>query len=85
MNGWVITGGCGFVGTNLADALLTKGEDVIILDNLSKEGSIENLHWLRQRHGEMWRFVKADVRDADGLSRLDGMFLGRNCLPGHKD
>jgi len=70
MNGWLITGGCGFVGTNLADALLTKGEDVVILDNLSRGGSRENLAWLRSRHGSDWRFVEADIRDADAVARL---------------
>ena len=28
---WLITGGCGFVGTNLADALLEQGEEVAVL------------------------------------------------------
>ena len=67
---WLITGGCGFVGTNLADALLSKGEAVVILDNLSRVGSRDNLTWLRSRHGSDWRFVEADVRDADAVARL---------------
>ena len=67
---WLITGGCGFVGTNLADALLGKGESVIILDNLSRVGSRDNLTWLRSRHGSDWRFVEADIRDDDAVARL---------------
>jgi CDP-paratose 2-epimerase len=67
---WLITGGCGFVGTNLADALLSKGEEVVILDNLSRAGSRDNLAWLRSRHGSDWRFVEADVRDADTVARI---------------
>ncbi len=62
---WLITGGCGFVGSNLADALLSRGnQHVVVLDNLSRTGSRDNLAWLRARHGRDWRFVQADVRDA---------------------
>jgi CDP-paratose 2-epimerase len=67
---WLITGGCGFVGSNLADTLLSKGEEVVILDNLSRMGSRDNLSWLRSRHGNGWRFVEADIRDADGVANL---------------
>lgn len=67
---WLITGGCGFVGTNLADTLLDKGEEVIVLDNLSRLGSKDNLEWLRSRHGNDWRFVRADVRNADMIAHL---------------
>jgi CDP-paratose 2-epimerase len=67
---WLITGGCGFVGSNLADTLLGQGEDVVVLDNLSRIGSAANLTWLQLRHGSNWRFVEADVRDADLVEDL---------------
>jgi len=67
---WLITGGCGFVGTNLADALLGQGNEVVILDNLSRVGSRENLAWLRQRHGTDWRFVEEDIRNAEAVANL---------------
>lgn len=67
---WLITGGCGFVGANLADALLALGEDVVILDNLSRLGSRDNLAWLRQHHAAGWRFVEADIRNAAGVAAL---------------
>ena len=70
MNRCLITGGCGFVGTNFANALLAKGVDVVVFDNLSRVGSRDNLNWLRRRHGADWRFVDADVRDADGVATL---------------
>lgn len=63
---WLVTGGCGFVGSNVADSLLADGEDVVILDNLFRFGSSSNLEWLRSRHGDGWRFAQADVRD-DGV------------------
>jgi CDP-paratose 2-epimerase len=65
---WLITGGCGFVGTNLADALLEQGEQVAVLDNLSGRGACENLRWLRSRHGSDWPMIEADVRDADAAA-----------------
>ena len=67
---WLITGGCGFVGTNLADALFREGEDVVLLDNLSRVGSRDNLSWLRSQHGEDWLFVEADIRNHSVLARL---------------
>ncbi|MBN1238922.1 MAG: NAD-dependent epimerase/dehydratase family protein, partial [Gammaproteobacteria bacterium] len=39
----VVTGGAGFVGVNLSDALLSSGEDVVVLDNLSRAGVEANL------------------------------------------
>lgn len=66
---WLITGGCGFVGTNLVDKLLSAGCDVSVLDNLQRGGSRENLRWLLARHGAYWRFIHGDVRDSDVLGR----------------
>lgn len=67
---WLITGGCGFIGTNLADKLLSRNEEVVLLDNLSRAGSRDNLTWLRSRHGDTWPFHEMDVRDADALAGL---------------
>lgn len=46
---WLVTGGCGFIGSNLAASLLDDGVDVVAVDNLSRLGSAENLAWLRER------------------------------------
>lgn len=59
----LITGGAGFVGTNLAHRLAERGDDVLLLDNLSREGVEENLAWLRRTHGERVQIELADVRD----------------------
>ena len=47
----LITGGCGFVGANLADRLASTGERVLLYDNLSRANVLKNLEWLQQRHG----------------------------------
>lgn len=65
---WMITGGCGFIGSNLADTLLSKGEQVVLFDNLSRLGSRDNLAWLRARHGADWAFIEADVRQAEAVA-----------------
>lgn len=59
----LITGGAGFVGTNLADRLLSEGKRVLIYDNLSRAGVEENLHWLCQQHRRNLQVEIADVRD----------------------
>ncbi|MDB5911717.1 MAG: CDP-tyvelose-2-epimerase (CDP-paratose 2-epimerase)-like protein, partial [Ramlibacter sp.] len=60
----LVTGGAGFIGSNLAHRLLTAGRRVRVLDNLSRPGVEQNLQWLRQQHGNLLEFVRADVRDA---------------------
>lgn len=59
----LITGGAGFVGTNLAHRLLSQGQAVLIYDNLSRPGSEENLNWLCRKHGDLLQVEVADVRD----------------------
>lgn len=63
----LVTGGAGFIGTNLSDRLLGQGETVRVFDNLSRPGVEDNLRWLRARHGKHVQHVDADVRDADAL------------------
>jgi CDP-paratose 2-epimerase len=65
----LITGGAGFVGTNLADRLLSQGERVIVLDNLSRAGVEDNARFLDERHGARVDVEVADVRDRAALAR----------------
>jgi CDP-paratose 2-epimerase len=67
---WLVTGGCGFIGANLADALLRDGESVTLFDNLYREGSEQNLAWIASRHPDAFRFIRGDVRDADAVLRI---------------
>ena len=65
----LITGGAGFIGTNLADRLLTDGHRVLVYDNLSRRGSEANLSWLIAKHGARVRFEQRDVRDGAALEK----------------
>ena len=62
----VVTGGAGFVGSNLVDALVARGDAVTVLDNLST-GKRENLESALER-GAVLR--EADVRDVDAVIDL---------------
>ena len=64
----LITGGAGFIGVNLAEFLLSKGEEVIVLDNLSRSGSEKNLAWLKNRFSRKFDFIQADIRDFRSVS-----------------
>ena len=61
----LITGGAGFIGTNLARRLLKGGGRVLVYDNLSRPGVERNLQWLRARHGDRLQVEIADIRDRD--------------------
>ena len=60
----VITGGCGFIGCNLADVLAMREDKVVVFDNLSRAGVRENAQWLKLRHGELVSIMTGDIRDA---------------------
>jgi CDP-paratose 2-epimerase len=62
-----ITGGAGFIGCNLADYHLSRGDRVIIFDNLSRRGTDANLAWLQDRHDDLLTFAWGDIRDSDAL------------------
>jgi CDP-paratose 2-epimerase len=63
----LITGGAGFVATNVADRLLQDGWRVRLFDNLSRAGVERNLSWLKATYGEGVEFVYGDVRDPAAL------------------
>jgi CDP-paratose 2-epimerase len=65
----LITGGAGFVGTNIAHRLLSAGKPVIVFDNLSRPGVEQNLRWLRDTHGRLVRIELGDVRDRAAVQR----------------
>jgi len=58
----LITGGAGFIGTNLVAYLVKKGKKVRILDNLSREGTEKNLKWLKNLRGDL-EVIIGDIQD----------------------
>jgi CDP-paratose 2-epimerase len=65
----LITGGAGFIGSNLADRLAGEGHEIIVYDALSRAGVERNLEWLKERHGSRITPIIGDVRDEDQLVR----------------
>jgi CDP-paratose 2-epimerase len=63
----LITGGAGFVATNVADRLASAGIRVRLFDNLSRAGVERNVEWLVRRHGSMVELQLGDVRDAGAV------------------
>ncbi len=59
----LITGGAGFVGSNLAHRLLSEGHRVRLLDNLSRSGVERNLRWLIETHGALVDIEVPDIRN----------------------
>lgn len=64
----LITGGCGFLGSNLAADALLRSDDLLVFDNLHRNGSQENLNWLRSQ-GD-FQFVHGDIRNQNDISRV---------------
>ncbi len=63
-----ITGGAGFIGCNTALRYSRKGFEVIVLDNLSRQGSAINLEWLKSK-GKI-TFVNCDIRNFSELNQI---------------
>jgi UDP-glucose 4-epimerase len=63
----LITGGAGFIGSHLAEYIMARGDEVVVLDNLST-GSLDNIRHLMANSG--FRFVQDDVRNISVLEPL---------------
>lgn len=70
---YLITGGCGFIGSHLADALMARGDDVLLLDNLST-GRISNIQHLMDLGSPRVEFRQGSVLDLELVKELvDGV------------
>ena len=66
----LITGGCGFLGTNMTRVLLERGDRVRVLDNLSRRGTERNLDYLQSEFGSKpLEVLREDIRDAEAVER----------------
>jgi len=62
----LVSGGAGFIGANYVQRLLQRGEQVTILDNLSRYGARTNLAWLQDRFGKnAFTLIEGDVSNAE--------------------
>lgn len=68
----LITGGAGFIGSNLADRLAGQGEHVLLYDALARPGVERNLDWLRRRHPGKIAFQLGDMRERAGVDQATG-------------
>jgi UDP-glucose 4-epimerase len=66
---YIVTGGAGFIGSHLADALLKRGEQVISVDNLST-GTLSNLDFSRNFPKNQFQFINADIRQSGLIESL---------------
>lgn len=60
----LVTGGAGFIGSNLCEALLERGDEVVCLDNFST-GHIENINPLLEKYPDHFSLIVGDIRNAD--------------------
>jgi CDP-paratose 2-epimerase len=64
----LITGGCGFLGSNLAASYLQEGAELIVIDALFRKGSAANLSWLAQQADpSRFHFIQADIADSEAV------------------
>lgn len=62
---YLITGGCGFLGSNIASELLRLGHDLVIFDSLYRLGSYQNLEWLKTQ-GD-FEYIHGDIRNTNDV------------------
>ncbi len=65
---YLITGGCGFIGSNLAAEVLRRGEELFVFDNLCRHGSSLNLEWLRTKG--RFTFYPNDIRNLNDIETV---------------
>lgn len=74
----LISGGCGFLGSNLAAHALHRNDEIVIFDNLSREGSVSNLQWLMKQGA--FRFIHGDIRNQNDITRVVREFIPEGIL-----
>ena len=65
---YLITGGCGFVGSNLAAEVLKRGEELFVFDNLFRFGSSQNLDWLKKQGN--FKYYPYDIRNNNDVETV---------------
>jgi UDP-N-acetylglucosamine/UDP-N-acetyl-alpha-D-glucosaminouronate 4-epimerase len=68
MEKMVVTGGAGFIGSNLSEHLVNQGYSVSVIDNLST-GRMQNLSGWSEKAGKKFRFLHLDINKTDRLRK----------------
>lgn len=76
MEKMVVTGGAGFIGSNLAEHLIGQGYRVTVVDNLST-GRAQNLSGWSEKAGNQFEFLQTDINETDQLRQA---FKGVSCV-----
>jgi len=66
---YLINGGCGFLGSNMAAHYIEAGDEVIVFDNLYRFGTEKNLEWLNSLDGN-FKYIKGDVRNIYEIEKV---------------
>jgi CDP-paratose 2-epimerase len=64
----ILTGGAGFIGCNAAARFLRNGNQVVVIDDLSRRGTEKNLAWLREQGS--FEFARTDIRNSNELASV---------------
>lgn len=64
---YLVTGGCGFLGSNIACEILRQGHELVVFDSLYRFGSYQNLEWLKIQ-GD-FEFIHGDIRNTNDVER----------------
>jgi len=64
----LVNGGCGFVGSNLSAKGIMNGDEVVVFDNLYREGTAENLAYLRTLGN--FKYINGDIRNANDVENV---------------
>jgi CDP-paratose 2-epimerase len=64
----ILTGGAGFIGCNAAARWIKRGDQVVVIDDLSRRGSDKNLEWLKSQGA--FTFQRQDIRQAEPLAAI---------------
>jgi CDP-paratose 2-epimerase len=64
---YLVTGGCGFLGSNIASEILRQSHELVVFDSLYRFGSYQNLEWLKKQ-GD-FEFIHGDIRNTNDVER----------------
>ena len=88
---WIVTGACGFIGTNFVENLLARGDEVVGVDNVSRPRVHHNLAFLRDQLGaqvEVGDILEVSLLEQSGVLRIallssaysDVFLVNRPCI-----